>query len=951
VLAISVLGSVAVTRDGVDVAVPSGKTSELLVRLALDAGALVRTERLVEDLWADTAVSTQRNTLQSKVSQLRKALGDSALLVGTSEGYRLDIDPECIDVHVALRDATSAQQRLDSGDLDAAVSLATTSLATFGDEPLPAAGDWAIPHRVRLEATRLALLETLLAARQRLGDPGVLADLEAAVEAHPYQERLWTLMITGLYQGGRQADALAACTRVRTLLVDELGLEPGPELRDLEHRILTHDDALATSRRTGNLPSLTPTLVGRDDDLDEIRRRVATERLVTIVGPGGVGKTAAATAVAKTLHPPGGAWLVRLETATRSEEVVDAVIAALGVIGGADALVERVRRDAAVIVLDNCEHVVDAAAALVEQLLDAGPELRIVCTSQRPLGLDAESLVELSPLTIDGSVELFVSRATRTPDDKALVEALCAALDGLPLAIELAAARTRTLTVEEIARRLDDRFQVLADPTSRKQERRRTLRATIGWSYDLLFPDDQKGLWALATFAGGAPLDAIELVMMALDVPRSAALDVIDRLVNRSLVIVDADRYRLLDSIRAFALEAIDEAGQRDVAADAHSQWLAGLAATSTEGVRSAEQAASLEVARAERANIDAALAWCATHDPERALQIATGFGWAWIVLGDSRGADRLRAALDAAGASAEPLLLMSWIEASTGDLARARDHIALAQALADDDFSQAKCLYHLAYVVSHEGDFAEAIELTARARSLYGDEGPPWDRAANALFALRAATSAADRVRAVELRGEVERCLAMVDDPWLHARGEAMLGELARLDGRFDDAVAHLERAIEVSRSRGYLQTEAYQVATLGRAQCQAGDYEAGAASLHLAVEKAEAIGDVRMAALARVHLGRVERALGHLDAARDALVSASAWHRAAGGGEQALLGECLLAAMDGDTDRLEEILATTPEPHVAVFALDALGRVDEADKQMALAAHFISERDRVDR
>ena len=327
------------------------------------------------------------------------------------------------------------------------------------------------------------------------------------------------------------------------------------------------------------------------------------------------------------------------------------------------------------------------------------------------------------------------------------------------------------------------------------------------------------------------------------------------------------------------------------------------LAATSTEGVRSADQADYLAVARAERANIDAALAWCATHDPERGLQIATGFGWAWIVLGDSRGADRLRAAT----ASIDGLLLTAWIEASTGALVGAREHIAQAQALADDAFAQAKCLYHLAYVVSHEGDFAQAIELTAQARALYGDDGPPWDRAANALFALRAATSAADRARAVELRGEVERCLAMVDDPWLHTRGEAMLGELARLEGRFDDAVTHLERAIAVSRGRGYLQTEAYQQATLGRAQCQAGDYEAGAASLRLAIEKAEAIGDVRMAALARVHLGRVERALGHDDAAHDALVSACAWHRAAGGGEQALLGECLLAAMDGDIDRLQ--------------------------------------------
>src|SRR6185369_16657637 len=220
-LAISVLGSVAVTRDGAAVAVPSGKTSELLARLAVEAGSLVRTERLVEVLWGDAAVSTQRNTLQSKVSQLRKALGDSALVSGTSEGYRFDIDSALVDAHAVVADAASAQQSLDVGDLDRAAALASAALARYGGEPLPGVGDWAVPHRVRLEATRLALLETALTARQRLGDVGVLADLEAAVEAHPYQERLWTLLITALYRAGRQADALAACARVRALLVDE----------------------------------------------------------------------------------------------------------------------------------------------------------------------------------------------------------------------------------------------------------------------------------------------------------------------------------------------------------------------------------------------------------------------------------------------------------------------------------------------------------------------------------------------------------------------------------------------------------------------------------------------------------------------------------------------------------------------------------------------------------
>src|SRR4029079_9964083 len=290
---------------------------------------------------------------------------------------------------------------------------------------------------------------------------------------------------------------------------------------------------------------------------------------------------------------------------------------------------------------------------------------RILCTSQVSLVVDGEAVFELEPLAISDAVELFTRRATaqrlrHTPsggDDAVL--GLCRALDGLPLAIELAAARTKTLSVEEITRRLDKRFLVLSDPTSRRPERRRSLRSTIRWSYDLLFPDDQRGLWALAAFAGGAPLPAVEFVLDALDVPASAAIDVIGRLASRSLVIVDDDdpsvpvRYRLLDSIRAFALDAMTDAGLTDTARAAHADWFADAAATSTRGVRSSRQAEHLAFARAERANIDAALAWSAVHDPLLALGIVTGFGWAWIVLGDSRGAQRILAALDAAGDAA----------------------------------------------------------------------------------------------------------------------------------------------------------------------------------------------------------------------------------------------------------------------------------------------------------
>jgi tetratricopeptide (TPR) repeat protein len=414
-----------------------------------------------------------------------------------------------------------------------------------------------------------------------------------------------------------------------------------------------------------------------------------------------------------------------------------------------------------------------------------------------------------------------------------------------------------------------------------------------------------------------------------------------------------------------------------------HAHWFAAAAASSTNGVRGAHQAEHLAFARAERANIDAALTWCAAHDPVLALSIVNGFGWAWVVLGDSRGAQRILTALAAVGDAADPggrataLLLAAWIEASIGDLDLAREHIGLATEIADetsDTDLQARCAYYLAYVVSHHGDFRQAIELTDRSRALYLGLDLPWDLAASELFAARAAISAGDQQLAAEACDRVNEALTAVDDPWLHVRGDAQRGELARLQGRFDDAVSHYARASETSRRLGFRQTEAYQVASLGRAQCQAGDYDAGAATLRLAVDKAEATGDLRMAALARTHLGRVLRALGETDEARAALESAVAWHRAAGGGEQAALAECLLAAMDaadgvaGAQNRLEvalDVARTNDEAHVEVFALDALARaaaeagdavrctqlVAEADRRMEAASHFISERDRVDR
>ena len=296
-----------------------------------------------------------------------------------------------------------------------------------------------------------------------------------------------------------------------------------------------------------------------------------------------------------------------------------------------------------------------------------------------------------------------------------------------------------------------------------------------------------------------------------------------------------------------------------------------------------------------------------------------------------------------------------------------------LADAIDDADL-QARCCYHLAYVVSHHGEWEHALELTARSRALYDGLDRPWDQAANALFASRAAISAGDPVRAAEARDQVQHWLRIVDDPWLQVRRDAMLGELARVEHRFDDAVDDIGRAAETSGRLGFLQTEAYQLSSLGRAQCQAGDDATGAATLELAIEKAEAVGDVRLAALARVHLGRVLRALGRGAPARTALEAAAAWHRDAGGGEQAALGDCLLAGA-----RRARITSPAREQRL-VAILDAARSDDDApsrsspstrsrawrsrratsptardlceaaDRRMETASHFITERDRTD-
>jgi hypothetical protein len=335
----------------------------------------------------------------------------------------------------------------------------------------------------------------------------LVGELESLVVEHPLREGLWRLLITALYRTGRQGDALAAYRRVKQHLGDELGLDPGPQLQALEQQVLRQDAALNApswvSRATvaestrGNLGGLSASLVGREADINALTQLVGESRLVTVVGPAGAGKTRLVIEVAHQVDLAGSAWLACLESARTEAAVWQSVGEALYADAATESMVlDRFRGLDLLLVLDNCEQLIEMLPELVARMLTAAPGLRVLATSQLALGVDGEVVYPLKPLTIGDSIELFTLRAVHqrpafTLDaggNQGVVEALCRSLDGLPLAIELAAARVKVLSVEEIARRLGDRFALLSDPTSHRPPRRRALGAALAWSYDCSSP-------------------------------------------------------------------------------------------------------------------------------------------------------------------------------------------------------------------------------------------------------------------------------------------------------------------------------------------------------------------------------------------------------------------------------------------------------------------------------
>ncbi|WP_037649875.1 ATP-binding protein [Streptomyces flavidovirens] len=616
----AILGPLDVRSADGDALDPGGpRPRALLALLALDAGLPVGTDRLTDGLYGDEPPAGAANALQSQVSRLRRRLG--VTIESLPAGYRLVADPNDVDAHRFERLSRAGHRALAEGDHARAAELLREALGLWRGPVLAdlAGLPFADAQAARLDELRLAAIQDRVEADLALGGgPGLVPELRGLITVHPLRERLYGQLMRALHAGGRPAEALTVYEQARRTLADELGADPSAELSALHLELLRGQSATRTTVPS-KVPSQLTSFVGRDEELERIGRLLGAGRLVTLTGPGGAGKTRLAVEAA-------GRWagtVCYVELAALSDEtqLPYAVLTALGVresgfqetfAGDAmERLLAALEGRELLLLLDNCEHVVEGAARLAGLLLGACPGVRVLATSREALGITGEALCALPPLGPASAVALFTDRAAAVrpgfgpeSDGHARVEDICAALDGLPLAIELAAARLRTLTVEEIAARLDDRFRLLSRGDRTKAPRHRTLRAVVEWSWDLLGHEEQLLARRLTVFAGGATLDAVARVCGVPD-----AEEVLASLAEKSFVEVAGGRYRMLETIRVFCAERLaGEPAQESVLRAAHAAYFLELAETAEPFLRGGAQLEWLVRLDADHANLLAAL-------------------------------------------------------------------------------------------------------------------------------------------------------------------------------------------------------------------------------------------------------------------------------------------------------------------------------------------------------
>src|SRR5690348_5883611 len=617
---------------------------------------------------------------------MRKALPEG-LVEGQTDGYRLKVDPDAVD---AVRfERLIGQARADE-DPRRAQTL-REALALWRGTAMQEVGlreSAAFDATVtRLEGLRLTAMEDRFDAEISLGHGAELVtELTDLVAAHPIRERLVAALMRALVAAGRDTEALLVYQRTRETLAGELGVDPSPGLSALHVALLRGELGQREEDRKTNLRAELTSFVGKDADVAAVRALIAGHRLTTLIGLGGSGKTRLATETARTLlgDLPDGAWLVDLAAIGADGDVAQSALTALGLrdamLGGASdtdvtgRLIAAIRDRETLLILDNCEHVIESAAVFAHRMLGECQRLRILATSREPLGITGEALWLVEPLAspeagagpseIESSpaVQLLRDRASAVRRDLtvdartlAAMARVCRTLDGIPLAIELAAARLRTMSVEQLASRLDDRFRLLTSGSRTALPRHRTLRAVIDWSWALLTDAERIVLGRLSVFAGGASLEAAERVCAGGPVEQEQVLDLLTALSEKSLLLAEGDgapRYRMTGTIKEYAAQRLAEAGESDLARHAHLAYFTELTEAAEPHLRRAEQLEWLAVLEAEHDNIAAAMRGAlAAGEAQAAMRLAAGAGWYWWLAGHkAEGIELLTAAANTPG-------------------------------------------------------------------------------------------------------------------------------------------------------------------------------------------------------------------------------------------------------------------------------------------------------------
>ncbi|MEV0134926.1 BTAD domain-containing putative transcriptional regulator [Dactylosporangium sp. NPDC050688] len=682
---ITLLGPFEVrTGDGAGVDVPGARLRGLLIALALETGRVVPKGTLVDWIWGEQPPADATNALHRLVSRLRKVLPDGAV-EGHTDGYRLTVPADDVDAVRFERLVTASQAR--GGDDPQRVRLLRDALglwrgAAMQDAGLPdsAASSAAV---TRLEQLRLRALEDRFDAEPSRAE--LITELTDLVAAHPVRERLTAALMRAFVAAGRDTEALLAYERTKEALADALGVDPSPELSALHVALLRGELRRREERRT-NLRAELTSFVGKDADVTAVTELVAGHRLTTLIGPGGSGKTRLATETARAMLAdlPDGAWLVELAAIGGDGDVAQATLTGLGLRdalhGGSpnaeltDRIIAAVRDRDALLILDNCEHVIESAATFAHRVLGECRRMRILATSREPLGITGEALWLVEPLTLPDrdatpaetaaapAVRLLRDRAGAMRKDLgadahtlATMARVCRALDGMPLAIELAAARLRTMSLDQLATRLDDRFRLLTGGSRTALPRHRTLRAMVDWSWELLSDAERAVLRRLSVFSGGASLDAAERVCAGDAVHRDEVLELLTALADKSLLVAGGDgapRYRMIGTIKEYAGHRLAEAGETDLARRAHLAYCTDLAETAEPRLRRADQLAWLASLEAEHDNISAAMRGAlAAGEAQAAMRLAAAAGWYWWLGGHkTEGIELIMAATDLPG-------------------------------------------------------------------------------------------------------------------------------------------------------------------------------------------------------------------------------------------------------------------------------------------------------------